>query len=324
MKILVTGSAGFVGSHISRFLAKKNYKIFGLDCLSDYYDKKLKLDRIKWIGKKNFKFVQLDLLDKKSLDNFFASQKIELVIHMAAQPGVIYSMENPFSYIENNIKAYLNLLEVAKKNKIKNIIYASSSSVYGNSSKIPFQESAILNKPLTIYAATKITDEHISYVYSNLYSMNFVGLRFFTVYGPWGRPDMSPYIFVKKILANQEIELFDKGNGIRDFTYIDDVVFSIDSIVKVFLKKKKLPSCEVYNIGNGSPVKISKFLSIVQDELKINAKKINKPSRKVDMKATFSDSSKFYKYYRYAPRIDIKDGIKEFIKWFKKYHKINK
>ena len=322
MKILVTGGAGFIGSHVSKYLSRK-HKVLGLDNISDYYDKKLKLDRLKWIGKKNFEFFHLDLLDKKSIDSFFSSKKIDLIIHLAAQPGVIYSMENPFSYIENNIKAYLNLLEGAKKNKFMNIIYASSSSVYGNSSKIPFRESDNLSKPLTVYAATKITDENISYVYSNLYSMNFVGLRFFTVYGPWGRPDMSPFIFTNKIIAKKEIELFDNGNGIRDFTFIDDVVLSINKIVESFVKKKKLPKNEIYNIGNGNPIKISKFLTIIEKVLNIKARKVNKVSRAVDMKLTFSDNSKFYKSYDFAPKFNINEGISEFIKWFKKYYKIS-
>ena len=324
MKILITGAAGFIGSHVARYFAKKKYKIYGLDSISDYYDKKLKLDRLKWIGKKNFIFYQLDLKDKKSLDNFFSSRKIDLIIHLAAQPGVIYSMENPFSYIDNNIRAYLNLLEAAKKNKILNIIYASSSSVYGNSSKVPFGENDNLNKPLTVYAATKIADEHISYAYSNLYSMNFIGLRFFTVYGPWGRPDMSPYIFTKKILSNKEIVLFDKGNGKRDFTYIDDIVLSINKIVEAFIKKKKLPRNEVYNIGNGRPIKIIKFLSIIQNVLKIKFKTINKAPRVADMKLTFSDNSKFYKHYKFMPKISVNEGVIKFINWYKKYYKINK
>jgi len=323
MKILITGAAGFIGSHLSKYLAKKKHKVIGIDCISDYYDKKLKLNRLKWIGKKNFLFIQLDLLDKKSLDNFFLTNKIDLIIHLAAQPGVIYSMENPFSYIENNIKAYLNLLEGAKKNKIMNIIYASSSSVYGNSSKIPFKENANLSKPLTVYAATKITDEHISYVYSNLYSMNFIGLRFFTVYGPWGRPDMSPFIFTKKIISKKEIELFDNGNGIRDFTFIDDVILSIDKIVENFVKTKKLSKNEIYNIGNGNPIKISKFLSIIEKVLNIKAKKVNKSSRVADMKLTFSDNNKFYKDYNFVPKFNVTEGVIEFIKWFKKYYKIS-
>ena len=322
MKILITGAAGFIGSHLSKLLSKKGYKILGIDCVSDYYDKKLKLDRVKWIKNKNFKFYQLNLLNKKNLESFFSENKIDLIIHLAAQPGVMYSMENPFAYIENNIMAYLNILELSKKFNIKNIIYASSSSVYGKGNKVPFKENLKTNKPLTIYSATKITDEYISYVYSNLYSMNFVGLRFFTVYGPWGRPDMSPFIFVKNILKNKKISLFDRGEGVRDFTYIDDVVISIFKIVQKFKKNKKLPKNEVFNIGAGKPVKITSFLNLIESFLNKKAKINLKKNRKADMKITYSDSSKFKKYYEYQPKIELKEGIKKFIIWFKKYNSV--
>lgn len=321
MKILVTGAAGFVGSHLCKLLARKKFKVAGIDCISDYYDKKFKLDRLKWIGKKNFKFYQINLLNKKNLSLFFSENHFNLIIHLAAQPGVIYSLKNPYSYIENNIMAYLNLLEFAKKKEIKNIIYASSSSVYGKSNKLPFNESQIINKPLTIYAATKITDEHISYSYSNLYSMNFVGLRFFTVYGPWGRPDMSPYIFVKSILNGTTINLFDKGNGIRDFTYIDDVINGILKIVQKFKKENKLPKYQIYNIGNSEPTKINKVLTLMEKIIGKKAKISLKPRRKADMQSTFSDSSKFENHYKFKTKFSLENGLKLFIKWFRNYHK---
>lgn len=322
MQILITGSAGFIGSHLSRHLSKKGYRVHGIDSISDYYEKKLKLDRLKWVKNKNFRFTQLNLLDKKNLEIFFSENKFDLIIHLAAQPGVLYSLKNPFAYIENNIIAYLNILELSKKHEVKNLIYASSSSVYGKGNKVPFSESAKTDMPLTVYAATKITDEYISYVYSNLYSMNFVGLRFFTVYGPWGRPDMSPFIFVKNILKGNVINLYDAGRGVRDFTYIDDVINSISRIVQQFKKNKKLPKHEVFNIGASKPVMIKHFLNLIELNLKKKAKVSLKKNRKADMKKTYSDSSKFQKHYGYTHKIDLKNGIKQFIIWFKKYYSV--
>ncbi|WP_435163226.1 NAD-dependent epimerase/dehydratase family protein [Candidatus Pelagibacter bacterium nBUS_25] len=319
MKILVTGAAGFIGSHLSKLLSKKKHIVYGIDNISDYYDKKLKLDRLKWIKGKNFIFNQIDILDKKSLDLFISKNSFDLVIHLAAQPGVVYSIENPFAYIENNIMGYLNLLEICKKRKIFNIIYASSSSVYGKKNKTPFEENQKIDSPLTIYSATKITDEYISFVYSNLFSMNFVGLRFFTVYGPWGRPDMSPYIFLNKIINNSKITLYDKGNGIRDFTYIDDIVVGIYQIVKKFKKEKKLPSHEIYNLGLGKPITTKYFLSQIEKILKKKAKiKLDK-NRKADMKVTYSNSSKFKKHFNYEFQTKTDKGLKKFLKWYKKY-----
>jgi UDP-glucuronate 4-epimerase len=259
----------------------------------------------------------VNLLDLKNLGIFFSKNKIDLVIHMAAQPGVIYSIENPYEYIQNNIMAYLNLLEICNKNKIRNIIYASSSSVYGSNNVTPFEEKQKTDSPLSIYAATKITDEHISSVYSNLYNMNFIGLRFFTVYGPWGRPDMSPFIFVKKILSGSKINLYDNGKGIRDFTYIDDVCNSVLKIVNKFKKEKKLPN-EIFNIGCGNPIRMIEFIRIIEKNLKIKAKIVMQNSRKVDMKETYSNSKKFFKFYKYSPKINLEEGVKKFVNWYKK------
>jgi len=319
MNILVTGAAGFIGSHVSKYLCKKNYKVYGLDNISDYYDKRLKLDRLKWIKNKNFTFDQIDLLDKKNLDIFISKNNFDLVIHLAAQPGVVYSIENPFAYIENNIMAYLNLLEICKKKKINNIIYASSSSVYGKNNKAPFEESQKTNSPLTVYSATKITDEHISHVYSNLFSINFVGLRFFTVFGPWGRPDMSPYIFIKKIFNNSIITLFDKGNGIRDYTYIDDVVEAIYLIVKDFDKKKQLPKNKVYNIGLGQPISTKNFLKLIEKLTKKKARVKLEKKRKGDMETTYSNSKKFEIKYNYSFTTKTKEGLKKLLNWYSKY-----
>ena len=321
MKILITGAAGFIGSHLARFLCKKKISIYGIDNISDYYDKKLKLDRLKWIKNKHFNFNQVDLLDKKSLDMYISKNKFDLIIHLAAQPGVVYSIENPFAYIENNIMAYLNLLEICKKRKISNIIYASSSSVYGKKNKAPFRENQKTDTPLTVYSASKITDEHISYVYSNLFSMNFIGLRFFTVYGPWGRPDMSPYIFINKLINNSEINLFDHGRGIRDFTYIDDIVDAIYLIVKKYQKVKSLPKHEVYNLGLGQPISTKNFLNQIEELLNKKAKIKNEKKRKADMKITYSDSSKFKLDYNYTFKTTTKKGLKNLLDWYQRYIK---
>jgi UDP-glucuronate 4-epimerase len=318
MNILVTGCAGFIGSHVSKILSNNNYFVYGIDSLSDYYDIKYKLNRLEWIKNKNFSFFKINILDLKKLNVFFTNNKIDLVIHLAAQPGVLFSLKNPYEYIQNNITAYLNILETCRKNKIKNIIYSSSSSVYGKQNKTPFKEEQKTDTPLSVYAATKITDELISFVYSNVYNMNFIGLRFFTVYGPWGRPDMSPYIFVKKILENKKITLYDNGKGVRDFTYIDDVSFSILKIVKKFKNKKKLPNNEIFNIGCGNPIKVIDFIKIIEGSLNIKAKILMKNLRKVDMKTTYSNSKKFLKFYKFKPKISLQEGIDKFIDWYKK------
>jgi UDP-glucuronate 4-epimerase len=321
MKILITGVAGFIGSHLAKFLCQKKITIYGIDNISDYYDKKLKIDRLNWIKNKNFLFNQVDLLDKKNLDIYISKNRFDMIIHLAAQPGVVYSIENPFAYINNNITAYLNLLEICKKRKILNIVYASSSSVYGKQNTAPFKESQKTNTPLTIYSATKITDEYISYVYSNLFSMNFIGLRFFTVYGPWGRPDMSPYIFIKKLINNSEITLYDHGKGIRDFTYIDDIVQGIYQIFKKFKKTKTLPKYEVYNLGLGQPISIKFFLNQIERLLNKRAKIKNEKKRKADMEITYSDSSKFNKDYNYTFKTTTKKGLKKLFNWYQGYIK---
>jgi len=321
MKILITGVAGFIGSHLAKFLCQKKITVYGIDNISDYYDKKLKIDRLNWIKNKNFLFNQVDLLDKKNLDIYISKNRFDIIIHLAAQPGVVYSIENPFAYINNNIIAYLNLLEICKKRKISNIIYASSSSVYGKKNTAPFKESQKTDTPLTIYSATKITDEYISYVYSNLFSMNFIGLRFFTVYGPWGRPDMSPYIFIKKLINNSKITLYDHGKGIRDFTYIDDIVKAIYQIIKKFKKTKTLPKCEVYNLGLGQPISIKFFLNQIEKLLNKKAKIKIEKKRKADMKITYSDSSKFHKDYNYTFKTTTKKGLKNLFNWYQGYIK---
>ena len=332
--ILVTGADGFIGSHLSRHLSKKGYRVHGIDSISDYYEKKLKLDRLKWVKNKNFRFTQLNLLDKKNLEIFFSENKFDLIIHLAAQPGVLYSLENPFAYIENNIIAYLNILELSKKYEVKNLIYASSSSVYGKGNKLPFSESAKTDTPLTVYSATKITDEYISYVYSNLYSMNFVGLRFFTVYGPWGRPDMAPMLFANAILHNEPIQVFNYGEMERDFTFIDDIV---EAIFKCCFKpatpnnkfdylnpdpSSSFAPYRLFNIGNSRPIKLLKFIEILEKEIGIKAVKNFKPMVKGDVKSTKAECLRLSDWIQFTPKTSIDRGVEYFIKWYRDYYSI--
>lgn len=325
MNILVTGSAGFIGYHLCKRLLNKNNKIFGIDNLNSYYSTKLKKDREeslkKLAKKKNFfyRFYKIDLKDKKKLNNFFFRNKIDIIFHIAAQAGVKYSLSNPEKYIDSNIISTTNLLENCRKNNIRKFIFASSSSVYGNS-KVPFDEKDLTNKPLAFYAASKVAAESISYAYSNLYNIKCICLRFFTVYGPWGRPDMALYSFVEKILNNQDIELYNNGNYKRDFTYIDDI---ISGVVQISRKFNKIKNYEVFNIGRGKPEKIINYLNIIQKYLNTNCKIKKKNKNIYEANITFASIKKIKKFAKFTPKTDIEIGIKKFIDWYIGYKKIN-
>lgn len=332
MNILVTGAAGFIGFHCVSKFVKDNF-VIGVDNINDYYDINLKYARLKELGIdknkihnneevdgiENFKFVKLDISeDVQCLSYLFSKYNFDCVINLAAQAGVRYSIENPGCYVKANINGFFNILECCRMHNTKKIVYASSSSVYGNTDKVPFSETANVNSPESLYAATKISNELFANVYHKIYNMSFVGLRFFTVYGPWGRPDMAPFLFTQSIINNKTINIFGNGELYRDFTYIDDIV---EGIIKVansdFIGKN-----EVLNIGHGSPVKLLDFVNIIETELGIEANKNFCGMQKGDVYITYADTEKLEKFIGYKPKIDLKEGIHNFIDWYKKYYNI--
>ncbi|MBL51840.1 MAG: protein CapI [Candidatus Marinimicrobia bacterium] len=316
-KILVTGAAGFIGYHLCSSLAKDNYEILGVDNLNDYYDVKLKNSRIKGLeGYNNFTFKRADLCDNNTLKVLFKSFKPKIVINLAAQAGVRYSIENPYSYIDSNIIGFQNLIELSRNNNIDHFIYASSSSVYGNNKKIPFSESNKVDEPISLYGATKKSNELISYSYSHLYNLKTTGLRFFTVYGPWGRPDMSYFIFTKNIIRGNPINVYNNGNMKRDFTYIDDIIMGIKS--SIFNDTNKL--YQIYNLGNSKPEKLLYFISLIEQTLNIKAKIKYKTLQLGDVLDTCADISKSNVELDYNPSISIEEGIPLFIDWYKKFY----
>lgn len=320
--ILITGGAGFIGFHLAHRLFKTKNKIVLLDNLNNYYSVKLKRDRLKNLKqKKNFKFYKINLENYSKLESIFKKEKFDIVIHLAAQAGVRYSLINPKSYINRNIIGFFNILDISKKYKVKHFIFASTSSIYGDVKKFPITENSEINKPIQLYAATKGSNELISHAYSKIYKMKITGLRFFTVYGPWGRPDMALYIFTKKIIKNQKIKLFNYGRHIRDFTFVDDIISGIQNII--FKKSKNKLLFNIYNIGNGKPVNLINFLTEIEKNLKKKAKLINEPLQKGDIYKTHASINKIKKDYNYKPRIDFREGIKRFVSWFKAYHQIN-
>lgn len=326
MNILITGCAGFIGYHLTKKLMSKNNFIYGLDNCNRFYNEGLKAARLRELKKYskknnlNFRFKKIDISNRKSIENFLKGKKINLIIHLAAQAGVRFSLEKPDVYIKSNIQGFLNIILYAKSHNIKKIIYASSSSVYGNISKKPFNENLNCNEPLQLYAVTKITNEYMAKVYSKLYDIKFIGLRFFTVYGPYGRPDMALFKFTKKIINNKIINYYSKGKIKRDFTYIDDIVESISRLVKNFNKIKT--NNEVFNIGYGKPQKLSFFLEIIEKEL--GKKSILKKfaEKKEDAIITYADTRKIDKFIGKIKKTNIKIGVGKFISWYKKFYKI--
>ncbi len=339
-KILITGAAGFIGASLCKRLLNNNESIIGLDNLNSYYDKNLKLDRLKNLddaiskSKGTFEFLNYDLLDDTLLKSVFSENKIKLVVHLAAQAGVRYSLLNPKEYIKSNIDGFFNLIESCRKFKILDFIYASSSSVYGGNKKLPYQEDVSVDHPISLYAATKKSNELIAHSYSHLYGLKVTGLRFFTVYGPWGRPDMAPMIFANSIFNGKPIDIYNFGNMKRDFTYIDDVVEGIfrccykeSTIDKDFDLLNPNPSTSfapfrIFNIGNSSPVDLLKFVEILENEIGKKAIKIFKPIQSGDVNSTFSDNAKLFEWVNFKPSITLEDGIKSFIIWYKNYYKI--
>ena len=337
--IFVTGSAGFIGFHLSKKLIEKGHEVIGIDNLNDYYDLNLKLARVKVLEKiskqKEVKFslIKLSLEEKKSLTEVFQKYKPKVVFNLAAQAGVRYSIKNPNSYIQSNIVGFSNILECCRSIKVKNLIYASSSSVYGGNKKMPFKEDQIVDHPVSLYAASKKSNELMAHCYSHLYKLPVIGLRFFTVYGPWGRPDMALFIFTEKILNNKPIQIFNNGDMIRDFTYIEDIVESLYR-----LKDKAAESNDnfnymnpdpsiswaphkIFNIGNSNPIKLMDYINEIEEAIGKKAIKEYLPMQPGDVKATSADTSKLENWINFKPNTSIKNGVTEFVKWYKDYYK---
>ncbi|QGY46045.1 NAD-dependent epimerase/dehydratase family protein [Maribellus comscasis] len=335
MKILVTGTAGFIGFHLTNKLLKEGFEVVGIDNINDYYSTELKFARLKEAGipeeaaswnrkvksTKNpaYSFFRMNLEDQKEINQLFETEKFDLVCNLAAQAGVRYSIENPHAYIQSNIVGFANILEACRHNNIKHLVYASSSSVYGNSKKMPLATSDYVDNPVSLYAATKKSNELMAHTYSHLYGIPTTGLRFFTVYGPWGRPDMAYFSFTKNILADNSIKIFNHGDLYRDFTYIDDIT---EGILKIIQKApEKQPPYKVYNIGNSSPVKLMDFIETIEKALGQEAKKEYYDMQPGDVYKTFADVSELEKDFAYAPNTSLEKGIGEFVKWYNSFYK---
>ena len=343
-KVLVTGAAGFIGSHVVNRLLNSDYIVTGLDNLNDYYDQKLKFDRLSNSGinvdkiKENefvqseshaqYRFIKLGIEDKEGIRNLFESEKFDMVVHLAAQAGVRYSLINPSSYIESNVQGFLNILEGCRATNVRHLVFASSSSVYGANTKLPFDEGDRTDTPVSLYAATKKANELMAYSYSSLYKIRTTGLRFFTVYGPWGRPDMAYFIFTNKISKGDPIQLFNAGNMKRDFTYIDDIVQGIEKIVeKTFseLEQGIVPSENVedlhtvFNIGNHQSIEITKLVKIIEECVGKKAIIKESPMQPGDVKNTYAEISKIQNEYGFAPHTNYEEGVRKFVDWYKSY-----
>jgi len=315
--ILISGGAGFIGYTTGRKLLERGDKVIAVDNLSDYYDPELKKSRLRILEQyDNFKFYNVDITDYAALEKIAQQEKIDKIFHLAAQAGVRYSIENPFSYQETNNKGTLNLLELARHYGIKNFISASSSSVYGGNTEMPFREDQEVNKPISLYAATKRNGELMCYTYKHLYGINARCLRFFTVYGPWGRPDMALFKFTKNIIAGEPIDVYNEGKMRRDFTYIDDIVNgAIGAIDNDY-------EYEIFNIARGEVVELMEYIHALEDALGIKAKFNMMGMQDGDVPATEADISKAKKMLNYNPQTSVKEGVEQFVKWYKEYYKI--
>tara|TARA_A100001035_G_C27787620_1_gene505418 strand:- start:1552 stop:2574 length:1023 start_codon:yes stop_codon:yes gene_type:complete len=340
MSILLTGVGGFIGFHLGKRILEEGITLIGYDNLNSYYDPILKEARLKELeitSQKTgteFNFIKGDLRDKLKINNTFENFLPTKVVNLAAQAGVRYSIDNPSEYIESNLLGFGNILEACRNSKVKHLVYASSSSVYGGNTNMPFSEKAGVDHPVSIYAATKKSNELMAHSYSHLYNLPTTGVRFFTVYGPWGRPDMALFLFTKSILNNEPIKVFNNGQMIRDFTYIDDVIESLIRILdkpattdKSFNTKAPNPSTswapyKVFNIGNSNPTKLIEYIKAIEDELGIKAKKELLPLQQGDVPATESDCSLLEEWIGFKPSKTVKEGVREFIKWYKDFYKI--
>lgn len=348
MKVLITGTAGFIGSHLAKRLLNEGFEVVGLDCINDYYDINLKYNRLNQAGieKKNvmdgeliqsvrfdkYRFIKLKLEDKAALNDLFKQERFDYVVNLAAQAGVRYSIDNPYAYIDSNIIGFINILEACRYNQIKHLVYASSSSVYGLNEQIPFSTSSCTDHPMSLYAATKKSNELMAHTYSQLYNIPTTGLRFFTVYGPWGRPDMALFLFAEAARKGEAINVYNHGDMMRDFTYVDDIVEGIYRTTKHIPKSNTTWSGEssdpsyssapykVYNIGNNNPVKLMDFITAIENELGIEIKKNMLPLQAGDVPKTFANVEDLIRDVDYRPETTVEEGIKNFLNWYKEYY----
>ncbi|MAJ22862.1 MAG: capsular biosynthesis protein CpsI [Candidatus Pelagibacter sp. TMED64] len=340
MKVLITGNAGFIGFHATKKFLSKGFDVVGVDSINNYYSTKLKKDRLNEISKfsKKFKtkytFIKGDLASNNFVKKIFKKNKINIVIHLAAQAGVRYSLINPYAYLRSNLVAFTNILEACRQNRISHLVYASTSSIYGANTSLPFKETDSTNHPLQFYAATKKANEAMAHSYSNLFKLPTTGLRFFTVYGPWGRPDMALSLFTKNILAKKHINIFNNGNHTRDFTYVEDIV---EGILRISKKPPKINNYwnakrpdassskapyRIFNIGNNKRIKLMKYIEEIEKNLNIKAKKKFLPLQAGDVPDTYADVTSLIKIIKYSPNTNIKLGIYNFINWYKEYYKV--
>jgi len=324
-KILVTGAAGFIGYYVSKRLCSIGCEVVGIDNLNDYYEVALKQARLQELDQEsNFTFIKLDLADTSGIKTLFAEHKFDRVIHLGAQAGVRYSIDNPMAYVDSNLVGHMNILEGCRHHNVEHLVYASSSSVYGIDSSTPFSTSEPVNHPISLYAATKKSNELMSHVYSHLYNLPTTGLRFFTVYGPWGRPDMAPMKFTKAILEGRPIDVYNNGNMSRDFTFIDDIVEGVVRIQNIVPSSNEgeepsLPY-RIYNIGNGSPVDLMEFIAALENELGLESEKNYMPMQPGDVYTTYADTEDFQQLTGHKPNTPIQEGVKQLISWYRDFY----
>jgi UDP-glucuronate 4-epimerase len=337
MKILITGTAGFIGFHLTRRLLEENHQIVGLDNINDYYDVGLKKDRLKETGiveikendlvtstiDDNYRFIKTDLQNRDVVEQLFESERFDVVINLAAQAGVRYSLENPHTYVESNIVGFLNILEGCRHTDVSHLMYASSSSVYGSNKEMPFKTTDHVDHPVSLYAASKKSDELMAHTYSHLYDIPTTGLRFFTVYGPWGRPDMALFLFTKAMIEGRTIDVFNHGEMARDFTYVDDIVEGMNRLLHKApsqSNEKSTAPYQLFNIGYGSPVNLMDFIHEIEKNLEIEAEKNFMDIQPGDVPKTWADVEPLNNLTGFRPQVSVREGVKKFIKWYKKYY----
>lgn len=317
MTTLITGSAGFIGFHLAEELLRSGEKVIGLDDVNDYYSTELKWDRNSILEEdERYRFYHEDLSDLDALKQIFLENDIDRVCHLAAQAGVRYSVENPHAYQKSNLEGFTNILEMSRNHEVDNLVYASSSSVYGGNEKIPYNEDDDVTRPISFYAATKVSNELMAHSYSHLYDLPCTGLRFFTVYGPWGRPDMALFKFTDRIVRGEPIDVYNFGDMKRDFTFVDDIIDGVISSLE------KPLDYEIFNLGNNTPVNLMDFIEMIEAELGMEAEKNMLPMQPGDMKVTYADISKAKEMLGYEPETDIEEGIARFMDWYKDYYEV--